>query len=155
MTPTPKPPSTKDHGLPAQIESSESANVDSMKERGPSEEMLKKASEILETIVLINQHNGYQWTQPVMYTRQKIAKALAEQQATHDKLYMAACDRVRELGGQVAELSEHLKLARGCLEFVQEKTETDPAEGPELRARAAVVNQLARECLLQIGGKDG
>ena len=39
----------------------------------------------------------------------------------------------------------------GALKFILEKTETDPAEGPELRARAACVYQSARKVL---GGGD-
>lgn len=48
------------------------------------------------------------------------------------------------------------RLARVCLkmqaalELIEEKTKTDPAEGPELRARASVCYQAAKQALAEV-----
>lgn len=51
---------------------------------------------------------------------------------------------------RIATLESKLADAVGALESVKDKTYTDPAEGPELRARAAFVYRLATEALERI-----
>lgn len=171
MTATPKPPSMKDHGLSAQIESSDGADVKSMKERGPSEDMLKKASEITTEIL-----SGFSWTQrgsgsPLPWIRTIIATALASQQADHDKLTKELEEwkaRTRSLNDICKEqdaaiqklvteseaLTEKLGLARECLEFYADGIfPGDESEFERNGLRGFYSGRRARECLKNLGNK--